>query len=1531
PVYGNITTLTGDEGVIDFGRIPAPELKFLSVYWKGVNVKFFEIKYPDGTVQPAEPDGTAIIKTANATSLPIIVRAKITDIIFYTWDFQKVEKIPRVNITMSWWGLNITTGKMVKFVETMDGNDGKPWDVEFDKQYYNTSKIVAQFFRYRITYYSDEGKAIFHQMPALDENLNKPEINVTTATYAWKWTGAEYERVPLPEDYMTPGSALWNYTHGRLVLRVLPKSYYPDILAALNFRNITFCRRITIDLPLWAMGFKVVAINGKIIKIINGERREEWLDGAEFSIKNDKGLLMEIVKSNATEPILYVSRVDKDNPLLSKIWWNGTYTCEDLYFKTDMGVVVDMFTWYRPGGTWPQNIAPWPDYVANNYTFILTPDIDLKNTWKTKTSRVTVYSGVGETDNVEVTYYIPYIYDKELLKVPLPVGFITLELKDQGGVRPIKYAFVNITAHTNRTGYPVYNLAGYGKAQWAGKTDAEGKAEIIAPTAGFLNYTLKKASDGVIKYFNITVYWYLNSSVVYEAYFNLTKMGWKVDKVAVSDVVLRHTVCSDWNRPVKGLYADLAWVNVTAPDTYVHPGRLVANDTAKTWILEPLNETMGKAPWVDGELELNLVPTAMHYKVYDYFVNDYVEWNVSHLWRVAAWYTGLQKGPVQAPDGKSYKQLMFGSGTDKSPVSSAVYVIIGAAPFDHTTYTYMPGTTNKGLLVSYDVVSGITKNDHAAVPSNVGKIGPYTFDRSLPLIKYLEPAKTTENRTVKHVALKLNATDIAVRVVWQQGENATATYVTGPLVGWTVNLTFVPPAEYLTDAEREALWTAWKKTFVVTTDETGTAWIRSGSTPDTVIWNASRIKAGMTKDTSWLVVEPPAYMRNEKDPYWRKVVEFGAKALNLTVVEGTQNQSAMAGVDLTTPEGYFAWLPDPSLWVKDPYEGAKSKIYDLYGLPVELEVQNEWGAGLWLPSYFGGVNGSGWSRIGGAWYARINVWPNDPKTSQHVPFSPIFQYMPVTARILDFNGRPLPGAFLWMIDSVTGKTAGWSYAGIDGVTETVYLRKPEWTLLLRVSYLGRWANGSPAWPFNAFGKWPVSYYSDADETQPGPGIFGELAKRVKVTTLAHEYHGVWRIRPGAHWDITARIFDIKIRHYYAASKPINVTVTLFYREFPDKPGGIVEFKAKEVIEVNRLNRGTYEDVAKWLDVTVGRKSFDLSAANVGTVAGELEVAVGDMSVAVKDLNGRLLSDAIAKFEGVEQKLTIPSEILAKYKLASEDDAKSLKAVGAVFVTKLPIPTNIRYSLDISWTSPDFGTEAKVSIIDTVDGINAKKEIVLPVGAVTINVVDGKGRAVSGAEVSLGAVKAKTDAAGKAVFESVPLEKEGRGITYQITVTREGEEVFKDTVTFSTTKTSITVIGELFDLTVFVKGAAGQGLPFATVTLKKAGVVVGHFTTDEGGSVTIPKLVAADYEVEATYKGYTGTVKVSKADLIAGKSAEITLPPYIEIAGMPLTFATFLALIIGIILLIIVVVVIAFEYVRWRGRRVGIFPPPPPKK
>jgi DMSO/TMAO reductase YedYZ heme-binding membrane subunit len=44
--------------------------------------------------------------------------------------------------------------------------------------------------------------------------------------------------------------------------------------------------------------------------------------------------------------------------------------------------------------------------------------------------------------------------------------------------------------------------------------------------------------------------------------------------------------------------------------------------------------------------------------------------------------------------------------------------------------------------------------------------------------------------------------------------------------------------------------------------------------------------------------------------------------------------------------------------------------------------------------------------------------------------------------------------------------------------------------------------------------------------------------------------------------------------------------------------------------------------------------------------------------------------------------------------------------------------------------------------------------------------------------------------------------------------------------------------------------------------------------------------------------------------------------------MPLS--TLLALIIGLILLVVVIAIIVSEYRWWRGRRLGVYPPAPPK-
>ncbi|MEM2024617.1 MAG: carboxypeptidase-like regulatory domain-containing protein, partial [Candidatus Caldarchaeum sp.] len=130
-----------------------------------------------------------------------------------------------------------------------------------------------------------------------------------------------------------------------------------------------------------------------------------------------------------------------------------------------------------------------------------------------------------------------------------------------------------------------------------------------------------------------------------------------------------------------------------------------------------------------------------------------------------------------------------------------------------------------------------------------------------------------------------------------------------------------------------------------------------------------------------------------------------------------------------------------------------------------------------------------------------------------------------------------------------------------------------------------------------------------------------------------------------------------------------------------------------------------------------------------------------------------------------------------------------------------------------------------------------------------------------------------------------------------------------------------------DITVLVKGAAGQPIQGALVELVRAGTTIATKATDASGTAVFSKVIGADYSVKATYEQFSSTASVARGV----RSATITLDLYTVLLGVPMTFATFLALIIGLILLVIVIVVIVSEYIRWRGRRLGIYPAAPPKK
>ncbi len=637
----------------------------------------------------------------------------------------------------------------------------------------------------------------------------------------------------------------------------------------------------------------------------------------------------------------------------------------------------------------------------------------------------------------------------------------------------------------------------------------------------------------------------------------------------------------------------------------------------------------------------------------------------------------------------------------------------------------------------------------------------------------------------------------------------------------------------------------------------------------------------------------------------------------------------------------------------------------------------------------------------------VAYFPEEGRTRSK-PYIINVDYTIVTVRALDFNGRPLRGAFVEIVERASGRTAGWSYTfgstwtrqpidlqqlydyhrvkllpartvGGDGYTEfmpvavgawnydannddkvdasgyrgddprTTYAEGTALQYIVRVYWAATDktpddANGDllAIWPFIdpqkkfttteagvSVVKYHVKVYdSDIDETD-------EAAKTLVVpidsyTSVRKPSEWIFKY-DGKHRDAITSVFDFKLLlNYEGKTLPADIKSRLDVKVYR-KLGGTTELALKfvggpaiDTVTINRLPRGVYEVevIFKPTGAVIFKKTFDISIVNVGTVQAEAALPFTDLTFEVTDLRGRPLSVA-------------PGDVKVDPKEFYSGDIRVAGNVVVISALLKVAPVTIT----VEYKSAVYGTSANAAITDSAEGLKTRllggRTLQLPVDDVSVTVVDAKGAPIGGAAVKLGAAPAKTTGGdGKAIFEKVPLEKDGAGITYTLSVTRDGVEVTPEadrSQTLSTARTSITVIGQLFALRVRVIGAAGQGLAGATVEIVKApDIVVASASTDEGGFAEFDRLVLADYTVRATYKGYPDTKTATRDDLLKGKVVEIQLPPYTEIFGVPITFSTLLALIIGLILLVLVIAIIISEYRWWRGRRLGVYPPAPPK-
>jgi hypothetical protein len=729
------------------------------------------------------------------------------------------------------------------------------------------------------------------------------------------------------------------------------------------------------------------------------------------------------------------------------------------------------------------------------------------------------------------------------------------------------------------------------------------------------------------------------------------------------------------------------------------------------------------------------------------------------------------------------------------------------------------------------------------------------------------------------VGIKLNATDIeASALTWRREEYKLAKY---PVVGYVVEAEVTTPLDVTLK-------------FSGVTGPDGTITFKSGSTIDTVIWNGSIINS--------MVIKPSDDLQTPASDLWLKWMEAHV---------GKAKEKFM---------------------VTD----FEKKLYPMEGAILKLSNET--------------LNSSLVRKL-----LFVNVTENVGNI--HVPHKINANYTAVTVRVTDFNGRPLPGAFVELIELSSRRVSSWSYTNATGDTVIMNVTAGWPTVdfnnyIIRVSYLGYVVKEDnvpkdtiPFWPakFTTKINMPVVYDTWEDEPEH---------KWIKV----YNEHGWYKYDPyvplpdcGKHSDVISRVFDMRIRFYYETSVPATVYVDFLPPSTIAKSGlpldaaklfNTLDLKAPkgEGLLIMRCVRGAYglsayhgyvyEKIGpeKAKDYPVYSKTFDVSQVNVGTIYWDIQInaySLGNIylysSPVLVGRTGTPLSGAEVSFRHIETGLGFT---------ATTDSSGAIPM--PVAFRDYGLPGGV-YHIEAKWTN--YKKIPLTVFLGDYDLVKLKEvgKIQASVYDIKIKLVDGKARPIQGATVKLDGIEAPmlTDVEGITVFMDVPCE--AAGTTYDISAEKEGKEIAKTTIMVSPAKIEFTILGGLYDLRVQVVGAAGQGLPSSTVVVKRAGVPVATLTTDPNGIAVVPQLVASDYDVEVLYKGFSGSASISASDLAAGKAVVISLPPYAEVFGIVLTYWTFLAIVIGIILLVIVLVVLLSEYITWRRRKLGIYLPPPPKK
>jgi len=455
------------------------------------------------------------------------------------------------------------------------------------------------------------------------------------------------------------------------------------------------------------------------------------------------------------------------------------------------------------------------------------------------------------------------------------------------------------------------------------------------------------------------------------------------------------------------------------------------------------------------------------------------------------------------------------------------------------------------------------------------------------------------------------------------------------------------------------------------------------------------------------------------------------------------------------------------------------------------------------------------------------------KISPNLPFEVRVDYTAVTADVADALGRPLPGAWIALVDASTGLLTAWSYTNGSGHTSLMNVPVSDGELrqyFVEAYYLGEGLQGNPVWPFGAYDVWPCVYSSRLDERSNNSiTVYGLRGKRL---------------------NITARVYHAQLQFFYEQRIPIDVSVTIHPKHLR-----VENIPATHgAININRIPRGLYGVTANWADITVGSGNINVTDTGGGFFVSKMNVDIYDLNLTVRDAADR------HTVPDVECEIHDP---LGRVIYVKAPD-------GSLMVQRLP---KGYYTLMLSLFSAYTAERIEIArFMGNISYLASNTEIYTNTYDASLALKDGKGRPVSGATVTIGGASSPTNPMGEAVFNFVPA---GR---YQVTVSKAGVvlETMTISIDFSFRAFSFT-LSNLLDLTIRVLDRESQPINSAIVVLRKGDEIVASASTDRQGLAIFTQTAVDSYTVEASYGQFSGKTLLTAQELQRSTPIEIRLP------------------------------------------------------